>query len=575
MENLILTALGWTLLHSLWHGLVLFILLKTISYFFRPLEAKYAFILYFSALLLLIAGFFFTLTSKLQQSAVMSPDMMGSLSDAPLVFTLAEQTLSPNQSFFQGMEAFLPYLAGLYMAGLLLVGAKFAWDLKQTYSLKTQGLQLIPKNLQLIMEGCQRQLALNKAVIFRLSEKITIPMTIGYFKPIVLFPIACLTQLNPDEIEQIILHELGHIRRHDYLFKFLQMMIKTILYFNPFCHWICREMDLQREMACDQLVLAHKTKAMTYAQTLLKLESTKIPFLSPVNTLISKQNQLFTRIKKIMETKKQPTSTWHQALGLLSIICFGCFMFWMSKPITAHELPLEQLFAESPLEITVVEPEAWEPIELVPVFEEAKEISITNPVVQLQSDTTEKLPARILIILDGKPITQEEMRQIPPSDIANLNVIKGEAAITKYGAQATEGVIEITSRQAAEANPELVRSRPILHREQPLEGKELFSVAEHKPKFIAQEIGQWLNENLQYPAEAIAQKIEGVVYTTFIITETGEVIQPKIIRGVHPLLDMEALRLIASMPAWEPAHNNNHPVNIIMNLPVRFQLPRE
>lgn len=81
---------------------------------------------------------------------------------------------------------------------------------------------------------------------------------------------------------------------------------------------------------------------------------------------------------------------------------------------------------------------------------------------------------------------------------------------------------------------------------------------------------KYFTDSLFYPEEALERNIEGTVYVTFIVDASGDIIQPEVSRGVHYLLDDEALRFISNMPAWTPATRNGTSVDSSFILPIVF-----
>jgi protein TonB len=82
----------------------------------------------------------------------------------------------------------------------------------------------------------------------------------------------------------------------------------------------------------------------------------------------------------------------------------------------------------------------------------------------------------------------------------------------------------------------------------------------------------WVNENLVYPKEAYEDGTQGKVTVQFTIDKTGEVRDVCVLRGVHPALDKEAVRVISSSPKWTPAIYDGKPASVTYNFPVVFQL---
>lgn len=94
------------------------------------------------------------------------------------------------------------------------------------------------------------------------------------------------------------------------------------------------------------------------------------------------------------------------------------------------------------------------------------------------------------------------------------------------------------------------------------------------PEYIGGEAAriQFLNDNLIYPKKARRNNIMGVVYVTFSVSEEGKVEGVEILRGVHPVLDAEALRIVKKMPSWIPGKLDGENVRFGFNMPVKFTL---
>ncbi|MEM9022904.1 MAG: energy transducer TonB [Bacteroidota bacterium] len=81
-----------------------------------------------------------------------------------------------------------------------------------------------------------------------------------------------------------------------------------------------------------------------------------------------------------------------------------------------------------------------------------------------------------------------------------------------------------------------------------------------------------LNKNVKYPRRAREARIEGTVYVTFVVNKSGNVEDASILRGVHPLLDKEALRVVSGFPCYVPGKQQNRSVNVSFNMPIKFKL---
>ncbi len=104
----------------------------------------------------------------------------------------------------------------------------------------------------------------------------------------------------------------------------------------------------------------------------------------------------------------------------------------------------------------------------------------------------------------------------------------------------------------------------------------VFVVVEEQPQFRGGEKAraQYLIKEVKYPAEAVDKGIEGVVFVRFIVEKDGSLSNVHIIRGVHELLDQEALRVVQNMPEWKPGQNNGEAVRVQFDMPIRFKLDK-
>ncbi len=147
-----------------------------------------------------------------------------------------------------------------------------------------------------------------------------------------------------------------------------------------------------------------------------------------------------------------------------------------------------------------------------------------------------------------RPFIPQAVRQHEKQHILNINFIIMN--ITVYGQTDT-----VQSR-----------SLPV--------GEKVFDVVEEQPSFPGGQgaLISWLAENIKYPVEAAKAGIQGRVIVQFVVTATGSIADVKVVRGVEPSLDKEAVRVISSMPKWTPGKQNGTAVNVRYTYPVIFRL---
>lgn len=161
-----------------------------------------------------------------------------------------------------------------------------------------RALQKPPADLKIFTTLHSNYFGIKRNVKLWLSNTVTAPVTFGFFKPVILLPVALVNNLTIGQTETLILHELTHIKANDYLLNWFLLFTETIFFFNPFILQLCRNIRMEREKACDVSVLNFKYNPVTYAETLLLTERQK-QLLIPVFQLaaVSTKQQLLSRIQ--------------------------------------------------------------------------------------------------------------------------------------------------------------------------------------------------------------------------------------------------------------------------------------
>ena len=104
----------------------------------------------------------------------------------------------------------------------------------------------------------------------------------------------------------------------------------------------------------------------------------------------------------------------------------------------------------------------------------------------------------------------------------------------------------------------------------------VFEVVDEMPQFPGgfSAMMNYVGQNIKYPAEAVAKGLEGRVVVQFVVDKEGNLQDVKVIKGIDPLLDQEAVRVISSMPQWIPGKQKGKAVNVQFNMPLQFQIPQ-
>ena len=164
----------------------------------------------------------------------------------------------------------------VYLAGVLLMLARLTLGLYGGERLKSGGHAVLDPELRRLLETQARRLGLAVLPALRACERTAIPVVVGLFRPVILFPAAMLAELPPGDIAGILLHELAHLRRYDHIVLLFQRLIEAVLFFHPAVWLLSRAMSRTREECCDDLVLSHGGDAIAYAQSLLRVAELRL-----------------------------------------------------------------------------------------------------------------------------------------------------------------------------------------------------------------------------------------------------------------------------------------------------------
>ncbi len=144
------------------------------------------------------------------------------------------------------------------------------------------------------------------------------PAVLGVVWPTLVLPVAYLTGLPPDELRAILAHELAHVRRHDYLWNLAQMLVESVLFFNPVVWWLGRQARIEREACCDAQAIAVTGRPLDYSRTLADwAERTRVP--AAALAWGGQASPLRERIIRILRPGERPRAriSWSGLLVLL------------------------------------------------------------------------------------------------------------------------------------------------------------------------------------------------------------------------------------------------------------------
>lgn len=309
-------ALCNMLLQSLWFGVFLAVAAALIILGTRTATARLRHNMLVAALFVFAGALLISFIRPLLVISV-HPDTAA----APIRFTIPN---AYQATYKWRPTAFLQqHSQSIVMVWMLIVVLKtlqLLTGLKGVYILRRKQLSPAGDVLEGRLKALARQLGINRMVRIATSGMAKVPMVIGHLKPLILIPAGLLTALPPAAIEAIILHELAHIKRRDYLINLLVSSLEVVLFFNPAVLWIGALIRAEREHCCDDIVVAHTGSKKIYIEALVACEEYQAPATACAMALNGGKQHLLGRVKRIMYNSNASLSMTERAVLALTLL---------------------------------------------------------------------------------------------------------------------------------------------------------------------------------------------------------------------------------------------------------------
>jgi beta-lactamase regulating signal transducer with metallopeptidase domain len=221
------------------------------------------------------------------------------------------------------------FLAWAVVAGIMLV--RLAGSMWHVWRLRRQCAEMDLREHPDLAETL-RQCTGVRRVKLLVSEGVRIPTALGFFRPIVVLPAWALSELSSEELRVVLLHELAHLRRWDDWTNLVQKLLKAVFFFHPAVWWIESRLGLEREMACDDLVLEQTANPQGYAASLVSLAEKAFAgkmklrrALALAQSALGHMRQTSRRLAQILDPSRTPAKhAWPTlaAIALVSVVVF-------------------------------------------------------------------------------------------------------------------------------------------------------------------------------------------------------------------------------------------------------------
>ena len=378
----VVSALGRTLVDFLWQGVLIAAAYALARVILRAPRARL--LAGHIALLSLAMAPLLTLSGQLSSPHTAAVTALAS-GYVPETVRVWVETTTASESSFRWQY----WLVAAWAAGVAVLSLRLWTQWRRLRRLCREALPL-DAAWQKRFAALKTRLGVRWRVRLRAGARIAAPMLVGVLRPTILLPSSLVARLPIDQMELVLLHELAHLRRFDPLLNLLQTAIVTLLFYHPAVHWISRKVHEDRELVCDEDVVASGGDRLRYARVLLTLAEEGWPG-APATALAASGGALLQRVEHIVDV---PSSRGVNAQGvvLLALATLLALVWWLptrERPLPYWFLPSAAMVPSDVLtaplrDLLVADIAAPQALRFAPVL-------VTGPEVEVDAKTATPL----------------------------------------------------------------------------------------------------------------------------------------------------------------------------------------
>lgn len=331
--NPLINALGLTLLHFIWQGLLIGLVYALGKSLFRTAgtHVRYAWALGTLAVLATTP-----VVSFLYFHA--SPNTAVGESTARLA-VMARDAAGTSDSGWFSLGLVLPWIVAAWTAGVSLMSIRTGMGWCYIHQLRrTADYAIAPRHRAMLAQLSER-LGLGPRVRLGTSARVNGPMLVGLLRPVILMPASLLSGLTPSQVEMVLAHELAHLRRFDHIVNLMQVAVEILLFHQPVVRWVSRDLRVEREIASDELAADLAGDRLAYSETLLALEKQRLENMPFV--LGMADHQVAARVRRLLQPPRRQSGSI--GLGMVTLVmalatgATGLYQTWDTPQSSASE----------------------------------------------------------------------------------------------------------------------------------------------------------------------------------------------------------------------------------------------
>ena len=334
LSDAFIFSFGLTLLHSLWHGAIVSFVTLIILFFLKNQSSAVRYNISVVSLLVILVLSIWTFVSfnnyfYTNVQADMNSTYAASVSNSISKYSSVWLDLMPEiiRSHLDYFTAHLPLMITVWFIAVIFLSLKYLGA--YLYSQRLKNNKVTPVKAYWIdrLAELSQKLNLKKRIQLLESAIVKVPVVIGYFKPAVIVPLGLFTGIPHKQVEAILIHELAHIKRNDYLVKLIQTIVEILFFFNPFVWWISSLINKEREHCCDDLAVNLTKDNISFVKALAGLCELEAGSTSAALAFGKSNNQIIKRMERIMKKNENKNSFSHFTIAfvilLSSLIALG------------------------------------------------------------------------------------------------------------------------------------------------------------------------------------------------------------------------------------------------------------
>jgi len=525
MLEVMVTSLGWTLLHFLWQGAVAGVLFGIALACTARASAKTRYhvgLLFLALLAAMPVVTFLWLMPELPTAAAATQIAATVVVGAESAAALA------NDPWQAVVQPYLPWTVLVWAFGVLLMTSRLLLEWRAIRQLTTLDVEPLSAEWRARVARLHDRLKITRTVRVLCSARVHVPLVVGWLRPVILVPVSAFTGLTPWQLELILMHELAHVRRHDYIVNLLQIVVETLLFYHPVVRWVSRVVREEREHCCDDLVVARSGDALSYAHALAELAGANSMELQ--TSVRSDGGKLLTRIKRLVIPHEPQRVSTHWSVGAMLAV-FGMSISGMLQP-GSQLLPEEESAALNEIVVpsAAVAIASVAPTETVDSLRRLVNV-VTTPVpapaaLAKQQASASESTGSTAVATPVSSATAAEASGSAETEAPQIAVPTLEAGSAPQLPQAPEAAAEPidASAQAASAIPVSASPPTMPSFEQDSSGAA--AVAPNAPESVVRPV---FGRQPEFPADARLDGVEGWVKFSYTIGRDGAVRSVKVL----------------------------------------------